>query len=73
MALKIVRRCLSAGDRIDHRCSLLGTLTRFCQNDGTWATSVSSDDQCKSCVGDGRPVKVRLDFAPRAVFALVSL
>lgn len=37
---------------------ILGTLERFCQNNGAWAMTVSPDIQCKSCVGDGRPVKV---------------
>ncbi|CAF1031034.1 unnamed protein product [Rotaria sordida] len=33
------------------------TLERFCQSNGTWAMTISPDIQCKSCVGDGRPVK----------------
>ncbi|CAF3307760.1 unnamed protein product, partial [Rotaria sp. Silwood2] len=33
------------------------TLERFCLSNGTWAMTVSPDIQCKSCVGDGRPVK----------------
>ncbi|CAF1038987.1 unnamed protein product [Rotaria sp. Silwood1] len=33
------------------------TLERFCTSNGTWAMTVSPDIQCKSCVGDGRPVK----------------
>ena len=38
--------------------SSIGTLQRFCQSNGTWAMTVLPDIQCKSCVGDGRPVKV---------------
>jgi hypothetical protein len=37
---------------------ILGTLERFCQSNGSWAMTVSPDTQCKSCVGDIRPVKV---------------
>ncbi|CAF3661929.1 unnamed protein product [Rotaria socialis] len=33
------------------------TLQRFCQNNGTWAMPISSDIQCDTCIGDGRPVK----------------
>ncbi|CAF4463271.1 unnamed protein product [Rotaria socialis] len=33
------------------------TLERFCQSNGSWAMTVLPDIQCKSCVGDGRPVK----------------
>jgi hypothetical protein len=37
---------------------ILGTLERFCQSNGSWAMTIPPDIQCKSCVGDGRPVKV---------------
>jgi hypothetical protein len=37
---------------------IIGTLERFCQSNGSWAMTVSPDIQCKSCIGDGRPVKV---------------
>ncbi|CAF0945021.1 unnamed protein product [Rotaria sordida] len=33
------------------------TLQRFCQNNGTWAMTVSPDLQCKTCIDDRRPVK----------------
>ncbi|CAF3843889.1 unnamed protein product [Rotaria magnacalcarata] len=33
------------------------TLERFCQSNGSWAMTVLPDIQCKSCIGDGRPVK----------------
>ena len=37
---------------------LSGTIERFCQMNGSWASPVSTDIQCKTCLGDGRPVKV---------------
>jgi hypothetical protein len=37
----------------------IGTLQRFCQTNGTWAMTLSPDIQCQTCVGDGRPVKVK--------------
>ena len=42
----------------DEHGSLVGTLQRFCQPDGNWAITQSPDVQCRSCFGDGRPVKV---------------
>jgi hypothetical protein len=39
---------------------ITGTLERFCQSNGTWAMTISPDIQCKSCIGDGRPVTVNL-------------
>jgi hypothetical protein len=42
-----------------HAHSCLGTLQRFCQENGSWALTVSPDLQCRTCFSDGRPVKVR--------------
>ncbi|UJR22108.1 hypothetical protein I4U23_025173 [Adineta vaga] len=33
------------------------TLERLCLSNGTWDMTLSPDIQCKTCIGDGRPVK----------------
>jgi hypothetical protein len=58
--------------------SHIGTLQRFCQNDGTWAMTVPQDIQCQTCFGDGRPVKVKkidalINFFDCFVFSLIRL
>lgn len=37
----------------------IGTIQRFCQDNGTWAMTVPPDIQCQTCFGYGRPVKVQ--------------
>lgn len=49
---------MKSSSRKPMHCFLLGTVERFCQSNGSWAMTVSPDIQCKSCFGDGRPVKV---------------
>lgn len=61
MALRIVRSIPSNLSSKQRSIILLGTLERFCQSNGTWAMPISPDIQCKSCVGDGRPVKVDIE------------
>jgi hypothetical protein len=57
MALRIVRFIIHNNIR-NHIIIIIGTLERFCRNNGSWTMTAPADIQCKSCIGDGRPVKV---------------
>ncbi len=61
MALKIVRFFVKYKILLIS-INKIGTVQRFCQNNGTWAPTVSSDIQCETCFGDSRPVKVKRNF-----------
>jgi hypothetical protein len=48
----------------------IGTLQRFCQTNGSWAMTIPREIQCKTCAGDGRPVKV---YKKRIYFSIIFI
>lgn len=51
----------------------LGTIERYCNEDGTWSDTISPEIQCKVCPVDAEPVKVCFIINVKLLLVVFSL